>query len=114
MNKLLEVKDLTVAFELNGELKNAVNHISFDLYEKDFVGLVGESGCGKTVATQTVLGIQSLDAHIVSGSCKLKDREVLNMSEEEWNLDCYELIICAKGNIFDSYILLFAKKDTRF
>lgn len=85
MNKLLEVKDLTVAFELNGELKNAVNHISFDLYEKDFVGLVGESGCGKTVATQTVLGIQSLDAHIVSGSCKLKDREVLNMSEEEWS-----------------------------
>lgn len=84
MKKLLEVKDLTVAFKLNGELKNAVNHISFDLYEKDFVGLVGESGCGKTVATQTVLGIQSLDAHIVSGSCKLKDKEVLNISEEEW------------------------------
>lgn len=84
MKKLLEVKDLTVAFNLNGELKNAVNHISFDLYEKDFVGLVGESGCGKTVATQTVLGIQSLDAHIVSGSCKLKDKEVLNISEEEW------------------------------
>lgn len=84
MNKLLEVKDLTVAFKLNGELKNAVNHISFDLYEKDFVGLVGESGCGKTVATQTVLGIQSLDAHIVSGSCKLKDKEVLHISEEEW------------------------------
>lgn len=84
MKKLLEVKDLTVAFKLNGELKNAVNHISFDLYEKDFVGLVGESSCGKTVATQTVLGIQSLDAHIVSGSCKLKDKEVLNISEEEW------------------------------
>lgn len=84
MKKLLEVKDLTVAFKLNDELKNAVNHISFDLYEKDFVGLVGESGCGKTVATQTVLGIQSLDAHIVSGSCKLKDKEVLNISEEEW------------------------------
>lgn len=84
MNKLLEVRDLTVAFDVNGELKNAVNHISFDLYEKDFVGLVGESGCGKTVATQTILGIQSIDAHILSGSCKLKDVEVLNISEKEW------------------------------
>lgn len=84
MNKLLEVKDLTVAFKLNDALKNAVNHISFDLYEKDFVGLVGESGCGKTVATQTILGIQSLDANILSGSCKLKDKEILNISEKEW------------------------------
>ena len=79
MNKLLEVKDLTVAFKLNDALKNAVNHISFDLYEKDFVGLVGESGCGKTVATQTILGIQSLDANILSGSCKLKDLSLIHI-----------------------------------
>src|SRR5699024_12332706 len=36
-------------------------------------------------SSDLVLGIQSLDAHIVSGSCKLKSREVLNMSEEEWS-----------------------------
>ena len=50
MKKILEVKDLTVAFKTENGDKNAVNNISFDLFENDFVGLVGESGCGKTVA----------------------------------------------------------------
>ena len=49
MKKLLEIKDLTVGFDFQGEVKNAVNHVSFDIYEDDFVGLVGESGCGKSV-----------------------------------------------------------------
>ncbi|WP_296114629.1 ABC transporter ATP-binding protein [uncultured Anaerococcus sp.] len=84
MKRILEVNDLTVAFKtVNGD-KNAVNHISFDLYEKDFVGLVGESGCGKTVATQTILGIQSKDALIKSGSAKLRNIEVLGLSDKEW------------------------------
>ena len=69
MRRILEVKDLTVSFNTENGDKNAVNHISFDLYEKDFVGLVGESGCGKTVATQTILGIQSKEALIKSGMC---------------------------------------------
>ena len=84
MKKILEVKDLTVAFKTANGDKNAVNNISFDLFEKDFVGLVGESGCGKTVATQTILGIQSKDAIIKSGSCKLRDIEVLGLTDKEW------------------------------
>lgn len=83
--KLLEVRNLTVAFDTENGHKNAVNDISFDLYEKDFVGLVGESGCGKTVATQTILGIQSKDAIIKSGSAKLRDIEVLGLSDKEWS-----------------------------
>lgn len=84
MKKILEVKDLTVAFKTQNGDKNAVNNISFDLFEKDFVGLVGESGCGKTVATQTILGIQSKDAMVKSGSCKLRGIEVLGLSDKEW------------------------------
>ncbi|WP_308653401.1 ATP-binding cassette domain-containing protein, partial [uncultured Anaerococcus sp.] len=84
MKKILEVNDLTVAFKtVNGD-RNAVNHISFDLFEKDFVGLVGESGCGKTVATQTMLEIQSKNAIIKSGSVKLRDIEVLGLTDKEW------------------------------
>ena len=82
--KLLEVKDLTVAFPTENGDKNAVNHISFDLKENDFVGLVGESGCGKTVATQTILGIEPEAAIIKSGSCKLRGIEVLGLSDKEW------------------------------
>ena len=82
--KLLEVKDLTVAFPTENGDKNAVNHISLDLEENDFVGLVGESGCGKTVATQTMLGIQSQEALVKSGSCKLGDIEVLGLTDKQW------------------------------
>lgn len=82
--KLLEVKDLTVAFPTENGDKNAVNHLSFDLHENDFVGLVGESGCGKTVATQTILGIQPQAALVKSGSVKLRDIEVLGLSDKEW------------------------------
>lgn len=82
--KLLEVKDLTVAFPTENGDKNAVNHISFDLEEHDFLGLVGESGCGKTVATQTILGIQAQAAIVKSGSCKLRGVEVLGLSDKEW------------------------------
>ena len=82
--KLLEVKDLTVAFPTENGDKNAVNHLSFDLHENDFVGLVGESGCGKTVATQTILGIQAQAAIVKSGSVKLRDIEVLGLSDKEW------------------------------
>ncbi|MDO5047612.1 MAG: ABC transporter ATP-binding protein [Anaerococcus sp.] len=85
MKKLLEVKDLTVAFPTENGEKNAVSHISFDLNEKDFVGLVGESGSGKTVATQTILGIESSEALVKSGSCKLNGIEVLGLSDKEWS-----------------------------
>lgn len=84
MNKLLEVKDLTVAFPTSNGEKYAVNHISFDLFENDFVGLVGESGCGKTVATQTILGIESPSAIIKSGSCLLKGKEILGLDDKQW------------------------------
>lgn len=83
-NKLLEIKDLTVGFQFQDEIKNAVNHISFDIYEDDFVGLVGESGCGKSVTAQTILGIQHPNAKIVSGTINLRDQNILNFTEDEW------------------------------
>ena len=83
-NKLLEINDLTVGFQFQDEIKNAVNHISFDIYEDDFVGLVGESGCGKSVTAQTILGIQHPNAKIVSGTINLRDQNILNFTEDEW------------------------------
>lgn len=84
MKKLLEVKNLTVAFDLKGQEKNAVNDISFDIYEKDFIGLVGESGCGKSVCSQTILGIEHPNAIVKSGSVKLMDKQMLGLREREW------------------------------
>lgn len=82
--ELLSVRNLNVAFPFSTGEKSAVNDISFDIHEKDFVGLVGESGCGKSVAAQTILGIQHHNAIIKDGSVKLMDEELLGLTEEEW------------------------------
>lgn len=84
MDKILEVNNLTVGFPIKNKLKYAVDDFSLDVYENDFVAIVGESGCGKTVATQTILGLQSPEAEIVSGSSMLDGVETINFTDKDW------------------------------
>lgn len=84
MDKILEVKNITVGFPVKGNLKYAVDDFSLDVYENDFVALVGESGCGKTVATQTFLGLLSPEAEIVSGYSKLDGVNTIDFTDKEW------------------------------
>ncbi|QTR05656.1 ATP-binding cassette domain-containing protein, partial [Saccharothrix algeriensis] len=58
---LLEVRDLTVVFERKGEQPfTAVDHVSFDVEPGQTVGLVGESGCGKSVTSLAIMGLLPL------------------------------------------------------
>ena len=54
---LLEVKDLTVQFDLDEGVLKAVDGVSFTLERGEVLGLVGESGCGKSVTAQSILGL---------------------------------------------------------
>ena len=54
-NNLLEVKDLRVVYKSNGEVVQAVNGISFDLKPGESIGLVGETGAGKTTTALSIL-----------------------------------------------------------
>lgn len=82
---LLQVKDLTVAFPIDGRDCPAVHHISFQLEEGEVLGIVGESGCGKSVTAQTLMGIQHPKAKILSGSVTLEERELLGLTEIQWS-----------------------------
>ena len=82
--KILEVKDLqTSFFTERGEVK-AVNHVSFDLYKGKTVGIVGESGCGKSVTSLSIMRlIPNPPGKIVGGEILYKGKNLLDLGMEQ-------------------------------
>jgi oligopeptide/dipeptide ABC transporter ATP-binding protein len=80
---LLSVRDLRSAFFLDeGELW-AVDGISFDVDAGETVGLVGESGCGKTIVALSILDLIPYPGRVVSGRVSFEGRDLLDLSPEE-------------------------------
>ena len=80
---LLDVKELDVSFHTpSGEL-HAVNGISYTVREGEVMGLIGESGSGKTVEAYTILGLIKPPAKINSGSIHFKGRDITSLSKKE-------------------------------
>ena len=68
----------------NGEnTVKAVNDISFSIEKGEILGIVGESGCGKSVTSLSILQLLGTNAKISWGSIQLEGRELLGLSEEE-------------------------------
>ena len=57
MSKLLQVNDLTTAFTGDFGKKISVDHVSFEVAEGETVCIVGESGCGKSVTSLSIMGL---------------------------------------------------------
>src|SRR5919108_3123057 len=82
--ELVEVDGLRVAFESDrGRVTEAVSGISFTIARGKTLGLVGESGCGKTVTALALLRLLPKDTARVSGSVRFEGRELLNLPERE-------------------------------
>ncbi|MDJ0926311.1 MAG: ABC transporter ATP-binding protein [Gammaproteobacteria bacterium] len=80
---LLRVRDLAVEFATPQGTVRAVDGISFDVHENETVGIVGESGCGKTVTGLAILGlIPSPPGRIAAGSIQFAGRELVGLDEE--------------------------------
>ena len=82
MPKLLEVKDLQTQFETRAGLVRAVDVVSFEIGEGELLGLVGESGCGKSITALSIMRLISKPGKIVAGSIKFKGEELTTASGE--------------------------------
>jgi oligopeptide transport system ATP-binding protein len=81
---LLDVQGLETTFKTPDGVVQAVNGVSFDLKEGETLGVVGESGCGKSVTMLSVLRlIQSPPGKIVAGKAFFFGQDLLQMSNEE-------------------------------
>lgn len=81
---LLEVKDLRTQFKRGKkDWITAVNGVSFNVNAGEIVGLVGESGCGKSVTSLSVMRLHNERLTKISGSIKFGGKEVLNLTTSE-------------------------------
>ena len=78
---LLEVKDLCIKFERHGNV-NVVDHVSFKVRPGETMGLVGESGCGKSITALTIMGLIDPRAEI-TGKILYQGENLLEKSGEE-------------------------------
>ena len=82
--KLLEVKDLAVSFDTYAGEVQAVRGVSWNLHKKETIAIVGESGCGKTVSIQTILGLNpKKNTRIKSGEVLFEGEDLLKKSAKE-------------------------------
>ena len=81
---LLEVKDLRTQFKRGKkDWITAVNGVSFNVNAGEIVGLVGESGCGKSVTSLSVMRLHNERLTKISGSIKFGGKEVLDLTTSE-------------------------------
>jgi peptide/nickel transport system ATP-binding protein len=81
---LLEVRDLTVEFHRKGEQPfTAVDQVSFDVEPGQTVGLVGESGCGKSVTSLAIMGLLPKRGAKVSGTVNFEGTDLLRLSDKQ-------------------------------
>ncbi len=80
---LLSVEDLRVEFWTQRGTVHAVNGISFDIAPGETLGIVGESGCGKSVTSLALMGILPRAGRITGGTAMFGDRDLFRLSDRE-------------------------------
>ena len=83
MSHLLEVQGLTTAFSADYGETVSVDHISFHVDEGETVCIVGESGCGKSVTSLSIMGLLGRGGAVTDGSVLFDGKNLLSLSEKE-------------------------------
>jgi oligopeptide/dipeptide ABC transporter ATP-binding protein len=78
---LVAIHDLRLQFRTYAGVVHALNGINLEIYEQDMLGLVGETGCGKSMTGLSILGLVPRGGEVVSGSIRFRGEELLNKPE---------------------------------
>src|SRR5215468_10763608 len=82
MAPLLEVTDLRTEIKLKQAVVHAVDGVSLHVEAGETLGIVGESGCGKTMTALSIMNLLPVGGHIVGGSIRLNGDEISNLDDE--------------------------------
>lgn len=80
---ILQVDNLHTQFHTDNGIARAVDGVSFALYPGQTLGLVGESGCGKSVTSLSIMRLLAQAGRITQGTISFKERNLLSLSENE-------------------------------
>ncbi len=83
MKPVVQVKDLETTFFLKSGPFRAVNRISYDINKGETLGIVGESGCGKSVTSFSLMGLIEKPGKITNGEFLLNDENILNLPDRQ-------------------------------
>ena len=77
MEPILQVRNLSVAFESGGETRRVLYDVHYEAYPGEIVGIVGESGCGKSISLLTALQLQPAQGKVLSGEVLFHGQNLL-------------------------------------
>ncbi|NWG08511.1 MAG: dipeptide/oligopeptide/nickel ABC transporter permease/ATP-binding protein [Chloroflexi bacterium] len=80
---LLDVRNLSIHYVGDGQVAKAVHNVSFQLHEGELLGLVGESGCGKTTLMMALMRLLPAAGQIASGSIRFGGWDLATLKEDE-------------------------------
>jgi len=80
---ILSIRGLTVEFRVRRGVLTAVDNVDFDIYKGEAVGLVGESGCGKSVLAHAIIRQVDPNGYFKSGRVLFEGRNVMSFGDEE-------------------------------
>lgn len=80
---VLKLEDLSVAYKVRKGEVEAVQDVSFEIHRGEAVGVVGESGCGKSTVAWTVVNFLGSNGYVKRGSIQFQGQDLVNRSQEE-------------------------------
>lgn len=82
-DNLLEIKDLVIGFNVENEVINVIDNVNLSIKESEIVGLVGESGCGKSITSLSIMRLLPKTSVISKGEILFKNKDLLKLKNDE-------------------------------